>query len=532
MKAYVTTRMRPAVAGVLTALAVVSFAAQGIAEPKHGGTLKMAINPEPPTLMVAVNPQTPVQIAGSKIYEGLLDYSFDLKPEPSLAKSWTVSADGLTYDFTLQDGVKWNDGEPFGANDVVFSFNKFLQETNVGVRNYMANVESVTAKSPTEVSFKLKSPKPAFLYSFSAEQAPIVPEHVYKDEKDFRNSAKNDNPVGTGPFMLDEWKRGEYIKLKRNPNYWQQGKPYLDALYFVVIPDSAARAAALENGDIDVTSFNDIEVFDIPRLKKLPNLKVSTEGYEYLSPMMWIDVNNRVKPLDDKRFRKAMMYAIDREFIKNEIWNGLGEVAVGPLARSTLFFDKTLQPYPFDPAKATQLLDEMGLKPDANGVRATIDMMPLPYGEVWSRMAEYVKQSLAKVGIAANLKGADVAGWRKMFADWDYGTTFTYGYQYADPAVRIGRTYTTDNIKQGVPFNNSSGYSNPEIDKLFDDGAKEADPARRAEIYSKIQHVLYDDLPVLWIMEMKFMTVTNARVHDLVTGGTGVVSSFAGAYVD
>ncbi|MGN6772527.1 MAG: ABC transporter substrate-binding protein [Rhizobiaceae bacterium] len=531
MRQYLQS-IRPLISGALAALVVASFASNGYAEPKHGGTLRMAINPEPPTLMVGVNPQTPVQIVGSKIYEGLLDYSFDLKPEPSLAKSWTVSADGLTYDFKLQEGVKWSDGEPFSAEDVVFSFTKFLQETNVGVRNYMANVDSVTAVSPTEVAFKLKSPKPAFLYSFSAEQAPIVPEHVYKNEKDFRNSQKNDKPIGTGPFMLDEWKHGEYIKLKRNPNYWQKGKPYLDAIYFVVIPDSASRAAALENGDIDVTSFNDIEVFDIPRLRKLPNLHVSTKGYEYLSPMMWIEVNNRKKPLDDPRFRKAMMYAIDREFIKDKIWNGLGEVAVGPLAHSTLYFDKSMKPYAYDPKKSAELLDEMGFKPNADGVRATIEMMPLPYGEVWNRMAEYVKQALAKVGIAVELKGADVAGWRKKFADWDYSTTFTYGYQYADPAVRVGRTYTSDNIKKGVPFSNESGYSNPEIDKLFAEGAKEVDPAKRQEIYSKIQHILYDDLPVLWIMEMKFVTVTNVRVHDLVTGGTGVVSSFANAYVN
>src|SRR5690606_11411954 len=110
--------------------------------------------------------------------------------------------------------------------------------------------------------------------------------------------------------------------------------------------------------------------------------------------------------------------------------------------------------------------------------------------------------------------------------------TFTYGYQYADPAVRIGRTYTSENIKQGVPFNNSGGYSNPEVDKLFAEGATEVDENKRREIYARIQSILYEDLPVLWLMEMKFVTITNVRVHDLIKTGTGVVSSFSDAYYE
>ncbi len=514
------------------ALALLAIPSVALSDVVKGGSLKMSVSPEPPNLILGLNPQTPVQLVGSKIYEGLLSYDFDLKPQPELAKSWEISEDGTRYVFTLQDGVTWSDGIAFTADDVVFSFTKFLPENLASVRSYMKNVSKVTALSSNQVEFQLTKAVPAFISSFSSVQSPIMPEHVYEGEENYKKSAKNDMPIGTGPFKLKEWRRGEFIHLVRNENYWKAGLPHLDEIVFVVIPDANARAVALETGQVHVASFNDISTFDVPRLVKLPHLEATTKGYEFLSPMMWIDINHRVEPMNDKRFRRAMLHAIDRQFLAEHIWNGFGEVAVGPWSRSTKFFDQTTQPIEFSSEKAVALLDEMGLTPDDNGVRANIEMLPLPYGEIWSQSAEYVRQSLEKVGIKTTLVGTDAASWRQRFADWDYQSTFTFGYQYGDPAVRVGRTYTTSNIKQGVPFNNASGYSNAKVDALFDKGAGEQDPAKRQEIYSEIQSILQEDVPVLWLLEMRFRTVHNAQVKNLVTSATGVVSNFEAVYID
>ncbi len=514
---------------VAAALACAPLAAHA-ETPVKGGTLTAIIQPEPPMLVMGLNQQAPTQTVAGKIYESLLTYNFDLSPRPSLAKSWEVSADGLTYTFRLQEGVKWHDGAPFSAEDVLFSFKTFLPETHPRARALFGRAESIEAPDAATVVIKLKEPFPAFLQAFEVSTTPIMPKHVYEGT-DFRANPKNATPIGTGPFMLDKWEKGSYIRLVANPHYWQAGKPYLKDIYFKIIPDAASRALALENGDVMQSQYNDIEPFDVARLAKLPNLTMTKKGYEFVAPLMWLELNTRVAPLDDKRFRQAMMFAIDREFVRDKIWFGLGRVATGPINSVTKYYDPNVPKYPYDPKKAIALLDEMGLKPGANGVRATIKFLPLPYGETWQRLGEYVKQALGKVGVAVELESTDAAGWGKREANWDFDVTGNFLYQYADPSIGVSRTYLSSNIRKGVMFSNTMGYANPEVDRLFEAAAKENDAAKRQEMYSQVQKLIVEDVPVAWMLEMEFPTLLNTRVHDAVTTAIGVNETYADAWV-
>lgn len=530
---------RMAVSGAVAAALLAPFAAMTtVAGPamaqeqvQKGGTLNVIVQPEPPILVLGINQQGPTQTVAGKIYEGLLRYDHDLKALPSLAESWDVSEDGLTYTFKLRDNVKWHDGEPFTAKDVVFTTTKFLPETHPRARANFSHVESVTAPDDHTVVFKLKQPFPAFIKAFEVSSAPMMPAHIYEGS-DYKQNPKNATPIGTGPFKFDQWVKGSHIHLVKNEDYYLEGKPYLDDIYFRVIPDAASRALALETGQVDVSQYNDVEPFDVPRLKALPHLTMTTKGYEFVAPLSWIEINTRTAPLDDPKFRQALMYALDREFIRDKIWFGLGRVASGPVNSVTTGFEPDKKTYEYDPEKAKALLDEMGLKPNDDGVRAEITFTPMPYGETWSRLAEYIKQSWGKIGVKVNLESTDVAGWVQKVSNWDYQTTNDFVYQYGDPSLGVARTYISDNIRKGVMFSNTMGYKNPQVDELFAKAAVENDPEKRQQQLSEVQRILVEDLPVIWLLEMEFPTFVNKRVHNAVTTAIGTSENFADVWVE
>ncbi|UKJ77080.1 ABC transporter substrate-binding protein [Azospirillum brasilense] len=497
---------------------------------ERGGTMNIIVQPEPPILVLGLNQQGPTQTVAGKIYQGLLTFGFDLKPQPELAESWEVSPDGKVYTFKLVKNAKWHDGKPFTAHDVVFSTSKFLMETHPRARATFSKCEKIEALDDHTVQFTLKEPFGPFLQAFEVSSAPMMPKHIYEGT-DFKANPANATPIGTGPFKFKEWNKGSYIHLVRNDEYWKAGKPYLDDIYFRVIPDAASRAVAVEQGTVQQTQFNDIETFDVPRLKGLPNVEMTTKGYEFFAPLSWIEINTRNKPLDDKRFRQAMMHAIDRKFIRDKIWFGLGRPATGPVNSVTRFHEANVKKYDFDPKKAEALLEEAGYKKGADGTRAKVRLLVMPYGETWTRLGEYVKQAMKRVGVDVTLETTDAAGWVNRVSNWDYDLSFNFVYQYGDPALGVTRTYVSENIRKGVMFSNTMGYSNPEVDKLFAQAAQTNKDDERQQLYSAAQKILVEDVPVAWLLEMEFPTFVDKRFKNAVTTAIGVNESYDSVYM-
>lgn len=510
----------------ILAAVVASFlaVAPALADPVAGGRANVVIQPEPPSLMLGLVQNAPAQQVAGNIYEGLLRYDTKLNPMPSLAKSWEVSADGLTYTFHLQNGVKWHDGQPFSADDVVFSADVFLRKTHPRFRAVLDHVESITAPDADTVVFRLKSPFGPFLNSFEVGSMPIVPKHIYEGT-DFATNPANNTPIGTGPFKFAEWVKGAYIKLVKNPDYWDQGKPYLDEVYWHVIPDAASRAVAYETGQVDILPAGSIENFDIDRVKALPDTCITQSGWEFFGPQSWVWLNNRQGPTASKEFRQAILYALDREFIRDSLFNGLGQIPNGPFAGSTRYNDTELKPWPYDPEKAKALVKASGYKGEV------LKLVPMPYGETWMRLAEVIKQNLADVGVKVEIVSTDVAGWNQHLSDWDYDLSTTYLYQYGDPALGVSRSYVSGNIKKGSPWNNVEGYANPKVDALFDKGAGTVDPAERKAAYDEVQKILVDDVPNAWLLDMGMPTISRCSVKDLVTTGIGLNDGFKNAWI-
>lgn len=500
---------------------VFSAAAQ---TPKAGGVANVIIQPEPPGLMVAMVQNGPTQMVAGNIYEGLLRYNAKLEPQPGLAESWSVGGEGKVFTFKLKQGVVWHDGKPFSAADVLFTV-EFIKQTNPRARANLVMVESVTAPDDRTVVFTLKQPFGPFLGIFEVGSLPMVPKHIY-DGIDWKTAPANNTPIGTGPFMFKEWQKGSFIKLVKNPNYHVKGKPYLEEIYWHVIPDAAARSVAFETGKIDVLPGGSVENFDVPRLSKLKDVCVTGKGWEFFGPLAWMWLNNRQGPTSNKLFRQAVMYALDRDFGKNVVWNGLGNVATGPISSATRFFDKSLAKYKYDPAKAKALLKEAGYKGEK------VRFMPLPYGETWQRWGEAVRQNLQDVGINIEMVATDVPGYNQKLSEWDYDIGFSYLYQYGDPALGVGRSYITSNIAKGSPFNNVEGYSNPEVDRLFAEAAVAFPDSKRQELYNQVMKILIDDVPVAWLLELEFPTIYRCKVKDLVTTGIGVNDGFRDAWID
>ncbi|WP_019936650.1 ABC transporter substrate-binding protein [Bordetella sp. FB-8] len=490
-----------------------------LAQNRAGGTLNVIVQPEPPGLMMGIVQNGPTQMIAGNLYEGLLRYDENLVPHPHLATGWTVSPDKLTYTFTLKPGVKWHDGKPFSADDVVFTAATFLPKTNPRTRYDLAAVDTIKALDPLTVEFKLKYPFDPFLGIFETGTMPMVPKHIYENT-DFLNNPANNTPIGTGPYKFKQWVKGSYIQITANADYHIPGVPSIADIYFQVIPDAASRAAAFESGKIDVVPGGAVEYFDVERLAKLPGAAVTTQGWEFFAPLSWLCLNNRAKPLDNVKVRQAIMTAIDHEAMTKIAWHGYATPATGPFNSHIKYHSDKVAKYPHDIAKAKQLLKEGGY------AGQTLRLLPLPYGESWQRQAEIVRQNLTQAGIKVDMMNTDVAGWNQRLSQWDFDMAFNYVYQYGDPALGVARNYVSTNIAKGSPFNNAEGYVNPKIDALFMAAVRELDDDKRKAIYDQVQQILVDDVPVAWLHEINFPTLYRTKVQNLISSAIGLDDSF------
>ncbi|MBM3580442.1 MAG: ABC transporter substrate-binding protein [Alphaproteobacteria bacterium] len=528
----------------LIALTTAAFAVGALLAPsaeaqKRGGTLTYTYQPEATAMSTISTTAVPVALISTKIYESLLEYEgAGMTPKPGLAESWTVSSDRLVYTFKLRAGVKWHDGKPFTSEDVKFSIEKVVTPNHSRGRTYFGNVATIETPDTHTVVFKLKAPVPYFLRAFQPSETPMMPKHGFADEElaadKIRQAKIMQNPIGTGPFKLKEWKKGSHIILERNADYWKAGRPYLDQAVMRVLPDGAARAIAVEKGEVDLAPMNALPPAEIQRLSKLPQLVASQEGSEGLGPIMWLEVNLREKPLSDVKVRQAISLAIDRAKLVDVIWYGQGKPARGPVVSGNpTHFDKTLKPFEYSPAKANKLLDEAGYKRGADGVRFKLTQNFLPYGEEWVRQAEYIKQELGKVGIQVETQSLDMGGWlKRVYTDWAYQFTSNFTHNYSDPTIGVQRAFISTNIKQGATFNNSMNYRNPRVDELFGLTARLEDGPERNKAWAEVQQIIRDELPVIFLMEISFMNVWNKRVKGLISNGISMYTGWDQVWIE
>lgn len=501
--------------------------------PVRGGALSIILQPEPVTLTPVANVAQPTQVVAGNVFDGLVTYGFDLKPAPQLAESWEVAPDGLTITFHLRKGVTWHDGKPFTASDVKWSLENVWKTIHPRNKALFENVSAVETPDDHTVVLKFSKPSLPIFSVLNGVGAPILPKHLYEGT-DILNNPYNNKPVGTGPFVFKEWRKGEYLVLERNPAYWDAGKPYLDKLVFRVIPDAAARAAAIEKGEVQYAPFNPVPFRDVERLAALPNLKVETRGYEWLSPVLYFDLNVENPYLKDVRVRQAIAHAVDKAALAKVVWFGYGKPAVSPIP-STLaaFHDPSVPTYPFDPKKAEALLDEAGFKRGTDGVRFALTHDFLPYGDDYRRTGEFLKQALKRVGIEVAIRAQDSGAFiKRVYADRDFDISSSYNAAFPDPQIGVVREYWSGWLGTKTPWTNGSGYRNAQVDALIERAAVEGNPQARAADFRAFQQIVQRDVPTLPLLELKFFTVHAANLKGAVEQGDQVYSSLRNAWFE
>lgn len=485
-------------------------------QPRRGGVLTVHMSSEQRILNPALRASTGVYVIAAKMMEPLVDLKADGSPDPMLATSWDTTPDGKTITFKLRQGVTWHDGKPFTAADVQYTaMEMWKKHLNYGT-TLQLYLEAVDTPDPHTAVFRYGRPMPLdLLLRALPDLGYIAPRHVFEGTNLLENPA-NTAPVGTGPFKFVQYERGQFVIAERNPNYWRQGYPYLDRIVWRFITDKAAAAAAMETGEVQLSSYSSIGLADMDRLKKDPRFEVSTRGNEGNAVNNTIEFNFRRKELADVRVRRAMAHALDVDFFCENFLYGFGKRATGPIPSSSpAFYPQDRGPqYLFDPKKSNALLDEAGYPKGRDGTRFSLRLLPAPWGEDIELWSTYIQQALAPVGIKVDIVRNDAAGFLTgVYRDWTFDIATGWHQYRNDPAVSTTVWYRSGSPK-GAPWTNQWGWQSDAVDKVIDDAQSELDPAKRKALYAEFERLVNTDLPVWMAIERQFISVTNKRLRN------------------
>jgi len=517
-------------AAFAAATAVLPGLAGAAAQPKHGGTLVIGTTQVPRHLNGAVQSGVATAMPSTQLFASPLRFDDMWQPHPYLAQSWELAPDGKSLTLHLRHDALFHDGQPVTSADVAFSIMTIKKyhpfKTMFGV------VEAVDTPDKYTAVIRMSAPHPAILLAMSPALCPIMPEHVYGKAENIANTPLNSTGVvGSGPFELAEFKPGQHVILKRFDKFFLPGRPYLDKLVIEINPNETNLVIEAERGQIQVLPFV-TNPRDLQRLAKDKNLTITDKGYEGIGPLDWLAFNTARKPLDDVRVRKAIAYAIDKNFIVKVLFGGFARIDDGPIVPTSPLADPNVHRYPLDLKKADALLDAAGHPRGAGGERfkLTIDYIP-GADDLQKNIAEYVRSQLKKVGIAVEVRAApDFPTWAKRIAAHNFDLTMDVVFNWGDPVIGVARTYLSTNIRN-IIWTNTQSYRNLEVDKLLEEAGTELDPLKRKALYGTFEKIVTDELPIDWLIVVPYHTVYSNKVANLPTNIWGVMSPLDEVYL-
>jgi peptide/nickel transport system substrate-binding protein len=378
-------------------------------KPVYGGSLTVAQGVEPPGLdpTTATSAAIP-RVVYSNVLEGLLKIDRKGRVVTALAKDYKFTRDGKTYTFLLQKGVTFHDGTSFDAEDVKFTLERLMDpKTGTAHPEYYKDIDSVQKMDNYTVRIKMKNANSMFLFNLARPDSVIV-------NKEAADKLKT-GPVGTGPFKLIEWVRGDHITLAKFDGYRKKGVPYLDQVTFKFIGDASAQIASLKAGDIDVIAY-DVSPENATLLEKDPKFMVLNG---YTTTEVILSTNNSRKPFDDVRVRRAMAYAIDRNALIKGAMSGYGVPIGSHMDPGNPYYIDLTSVYPYNPQKAKELLAEAGYP---NGFEAVIK---LPERFAYAkRSGEIIADMLSQVGVKLKIELTEWGQWiDRVFKNADFDLT-------------------------------------------------------------------------------------------------------------
>ena len=463
--------MRATTLGLLVVmLALLAAACAGEDDAGEGGTLRLAVNADNNTLDPALSLSQADNMFTMQTYDNLVLRQSDFSLKPMLATSWEPSADLTSYTFYLRDGVKFHHGKDFNADDVVFTFKRLLDEaTGSPARSALNTIKDTVKVDKLTVRFDLNEPNAFLPDTLSIYQARIIP-------SDIDPARLATEEFGTGPFINEEYSPGERAVFKRNPDYWDVGKPLLDQVIFFYMPEAETRIEALKTGAVDVIP--ELGPPAVPGIEANPGTSVSevaSAGYINLA------MDTTQEPFGDKRVRQAFQAATDREAIRQVALFGRGiignDLTIPP---NDPHYDSSQPIPPYDPEKAKALLAEAGY-PD--GIDITLYTSTVSPGMV--EMAVAYKESAAAAGIRVTIeRAAEDVYWSNVWMTESF-TTVGWNGRAPDQALSIVYLSTAEW--------NETRINDPELDALILKARGQRDLADRQKTYAEVQRILIDD---------------------------------------
>jgi peptide/nickel transport system substrate-binding protein len=453
------------------------------------------------------------------IYDGLVAYEpGTLTPGPALAESWDIAPDGRAYTFHLREGVQFHDGTPFDAEAVVFNFERMLDESHpqhgtgpFPLAFFFDAVSTVTALDTHTVRFELDEPFAPFLSNLAYPTGLIVsPEAVRSHGEDYGR-----NPSGTGPFRLAVWESRRQVALERNPEHWG-GEPPLRGVVFRPITDPNAMLSEMLAGNLDLIL--EVSPDNLNLFRDDPSFAV----HEQVGPHLWfLILNTRDAPFDDVRMRQAVNYAIDKETLVTEVLQGTATPAAGPIpAAFEWAHSEQVEPYPYDPERARELIAEAGHE---GGVQVTFYVTEGGSGMLEPvTMGTAIQADLAAVGIDARIETYE---WNAYLERVNAGLgadahMAEMAWMTNDPDTLPYLALRSDAVPDQGGFN-AGYYANPEVDALIEQARRVVDQGERAALYREIQAIVHEDAPWAFVASWKQNAVTAAGVS-----GFGLEPSF------
>jgi peptide/nickel transport system substrate-binding protein len=472
-----------------------------------------------------LNPLLVSDIPSSEVtglmFDGLVDVDPDsLDAIPNLATAWTVSPDSKTYTFTLKDGVKWHDGQPFTAADVKFSYDLYMTPETGTPRagTLKERIASVEAPDDKTVVITLKDVVAPFLVSDCSYG--IIPQHLLKDvapadmpTAEFTTA----KPVGTGAFKFQEFKTGDRVTLVKNAEY-HKGEPAIDTYIRKFIKDDTTLYQQLKTGEVDAVELPVTFYQDATAQTNFTVIPFDTFSFQFFGYNLNKEKGSPI--FQDVKVRQALFYAVDRPGIVAKIREGLSTVASGTMPVLSWAYkpDEMKLKYEYDPAKAEAMLDEAGWVKGADGIRAK-DGTPLAF-EMYTYSGDKTIEGYASV-FQENWKaiGVQMTPKYEEFSAFVTRLTKTFDFQ----SFLVGFFWGTDpdqqtmwDSKQYGPGFNLYNYSNPKVDELLEQGLRTLDKDERTKLYVEAQNIILEDAPALIIDFPKNIWGVNNRVKNYV----------------
>lgn len=519
---------------IIMALTGAVFASIPLAFPalavERGGTMSFARYDDSTLIDPVWAERNPDIWMVTSLYDTLLRNGAKGDLEPGLAESHELSADGMQITLTLRDGVKFSDGSPLGAEDVVFSLER-ARAPDGPWGNLLASVSDVKGEGRT-ITISLKQADPTVLSVLATFNTGIMPKAAYE-----KMSGANDQekaaayyaagPVTSGPFMLKEHQKGSRMVFVRNPNYWRAGEdgkplPYLDEVDFEIIPDDATRILKLQSGEVDGAEF--IPFSRVGELSVDPNLDMKLFPS---SRIIYAPINSREtradgskNPMVDKRVRQALNYATDKNAIIRLVTFDTGLLMTSLMPAATTYHYGPNALYPYDADKAKALLKEAGVE---GGLDITLTTLAGSTDD--STLFTALQQMWQPLGINLKVEQVDspTRGEKNRSGKFDI---HTYGWanDINDPSQVTG---WLGYYKQRQAV--GTGWNNSEFNQLFEQSMTETDPDKRREEYKKMQEIYADEAPLLFLYETPFAVALSKSVKDYVQTPLGA-NDFASAW--